>query len=167
MPFHIDRFKGSPAVQAMHPAARMGYLYLLSCQWQSDECSLPSDPIDLAELSGLGDELWAQYGARIMRNFDALEDGRFRNSVCFEEWQESKAIFDHNQEVRSAAGKKGNEKRWGNRKCDKKDRKCDTYATKSVANESQNIATGTVTGTLRTSRSTSSLAFCVLGSNRT
>src|SRR4051812_35992644 len=98
MPFHIDRFKGSPAVQAMHPIARSGYLYLLTCQWQSDGCSLPSDPIDLAELSGLGDELWAQYGARIMRNFDVLEDGRFRNSVCFEEWQESKAIFDHNQE---------------------------------------------------------------------
>jgi hypothetical protein len=94
MPFHIDRFKGSPAVQAMHPAARMGYLYLLSCQWQSDECSISGDAMDLADMSGLGDELWAIHGPRILRNFEALADGMIRNQVCSEEWAEAKRIFD-------------------------------------------------------------------------
>ena len=45
------------AVQAMHPVARIGYWYLLSDAWQTDDCTIPSDPIDLADKSGLGDEL--------------------------------------------------------------------------------------------------------------
>ncbi len=94
MPFKIDRFRGSPSVQAMHPTARAGYIYLLLSAWQTDDCSISSDELDLAELSGLGDELWAQYGGRILRNFEQLENGRLRNSVCFEEWIEAKAVFD-------------------------------------------------------------------------
>ena len=40
MPFRIDAFKGSPAVQAMHPSARSGYLYLLTYAWQTDDCTI-------------------------------------------------------------------------------------------------------------------------------
>lgn len=121
MPFHIDRFRGSPEVQAMHPAARMGYLYLLSSAWQTEDCTVSSDALDLATESGLGDEMWAVYGARILRNFKLL-DGRYRNAVVFEEWEKAKREFEKNhgpkltpEELSNAkriAGKKGAIKRW-------------------------------------------------------
>jgi hypothetical protein len=63
--------------------------------------------MDLADMSGLGDELWAQYGARILRSFIVLESGRIRNEVCFLEWQEAKRIFEARQE----SAKKTNEAR--------------------------------------------------------
>lgn len=66
----------------------------MASSWQNEECCLSPDPIDLASESGLGDDLWATYGARILRKFAALPDGRLRNSVVFEEWQEAKRIFE-------------------------------------------------------------------------
>jgi hypothetical protein len=93
MPFHIDRFRGSPDVQAMHPAARCGFLYLLAAAWQTDDCSIPSDPLDLATVSGLGDELWALYGPRIVRKFESV-DGRLVNRVLLAEWRDAKSVYD-------------------------------------------------------------------------
>jgi hypothetical protein len=93
MPFHIDRWRGSPSVQAMHPAAQMGYLNLLCSCWQSADCCVPSDPVDLATESRLGDELWALYGPRILRKFvDVL--GRWRNEVLFVEWEEARRVYE-------------------------------------------------------------------------
>src|ERR1700678_549405 len=95
MPFRIDAFKGSPAVQAMHPCARIGYLYLLARAWQTDDCTVSSDALQLAEDSGLGDELWALHSPRILRKFEAVNgNGRLRNQVCFEEWSEAKRIYE-------------------------------------------------------------------------
>ena len=106
MPLHIDRFLGSPAVQAMSPAAQMGYLRLLMASWQSEDCTISSDPLDLAETSGLGDDLWEKCGARILRKFFPVSgNGRLRNSVCYEEWREAKRIF----EARKAAAIKTTE----------------------------------------------------------
>lgn len=103
MPFYIDRFRGSPDVQAMHPCARIGYLYLLSSAWQTEDCTIPTDPIDLATLSGLGDELWEQYSARIMRKFDRVDGtNRMRNSAEYTEWLDAKRVF----EARQAAARK-------------------------------------------------------------
>jgi uncharacterized protein YdaU (DUF1376 family) len=124
MPFHIDRFRGSPDVQAMHPAARLGYLYLLASAWQTDDCTISDDPLELASASGLGDELWATHSVRIMRKFLTCEvAGRLRNLVLYQEWNEARRVFEERQltpeqrgelsEQRSAAGKKGNLKRWG------------------------------------------------------
>ena len=93
MPFHIDKFRGSQSVQAMHPSARSGYLYLLASSWQTEDCTLANDPIDLATESGLGDELWTLYGPRILRNFDVLENGRLRNSVLYDEWNKAREEF--------------------------------------------------------------------------
>lgn len=122
MPLKIDAFRASPAVQAMHPAARAGYIYLLLSAWQTDDCTVSADPLDLAETSGLGDELWALYGARIIRKFDEVEGGKLRNAVLFMEWQEAREIFEKNHltpeelhEKRSNAGRKGNEVRWPTR----------------------------------------------------
>lgn len=141
MPFHIDKFRGSPEVQAMHPAGRMGYLYLLASAWQTDDCTISADPMDLATESGLGDEFWALYGPRILRKFDAVDGGRLRNTVVFEEWSETKRVWEEKQMTpeerselaikRRAAGIAGNEKRWSMH------RKMKQVAT----TESQNIAT--------------------------
>lgn len=97
MPLQIDKWRGSPAVRAMHPTARSGYLDLLIAQWQTEDCAISSDPMDLAELSGLGDELWEEYGRRILRNFASIEGGKLRNKVCFDEWQEARAVFEKRQ----------------------------------------------------------------------
>lgn len=124
MPFHIDRFRGSPDVIAMPLEARIGYLYLLASAWQTDDCSIPDDPIALATLSGLGDDLWAIHGPRILRKFSQIIAGRLANSVLRSEWEEARRIFGQKKAVReeisharSEAGKRGNEKRWAkNRK---------------------------------------------------
>lgn len=105
----------------MHPTARSGYLYLLSSSWQTDDCTISSDPIDLATESGLGDELWAQYGGRILRNFK-FEDGRYQNAVVFGEWERAKREFEKNHgpkltpaelsEAKRIAGMAGAKARW-------------------------------------------------------
>lgn len=102
IPLDIDAFRGSPAVQAMHPAARIGYLYLLLDAWQTEDCTIPNDPIELADRSGLGDDLWAANGVRILRKFTPAIDsatgavmaGRLRNEVEFAKWLDAKRIFD-------------------------------------------------------------------------
>jgi uncharacterized protein YdaU (DUF1376 family) len=102
MPLHIDRFLGSASVRAMGPTASMGYLCLLMAQWQSEDCTIPADPFELAERSGLGDELWAHHGSRILRKFKSVDgNGRLRNAVCFEEWSEAKRVFDARRESAS------------------------------------------------------------------
>jgi hypothetical protein len=120
MPFEIDAFRGSPSVQAMHPAARSGYLYLLADSWQTDDCAISNDPIELADRSGLGDELWAIHGPRILRKFEPIEGtDKLRNAALYARWQEAKAVFDAGQkerdeisQKRSEAGKAGASKRW-------------------------------------------------------
>jgi uncharacterized protein YdaU (DUF1376 family) len=97
MPFHIDRFMGSRSVASMHPAARIGYLYLLAAQWQSDDCSIPADDHELAIESGLT-ELWEAHKASILRKFHTRDDGRLTNAVVEAEWAAAKKIY---------------EKRWG------------------------------------------------------
>lgn len=106
MPFHIDAFKSSPSVRAMHPAARSGYLYLLAYAWQTEDCTIPTDVLELAEISELGDELWATHGPRILRKF-LMVDGKWRNEKLFEEWKDAKRVFD----ARSASGHRTNQQR--------------------------------------------------------
>jgi uncharacterized protein YdaU (DUF1376 family) len=136
MPFKIDAFKSSPAVQAMHPCARIGYLYLLACEWQTDDCTIPSDPLDLAEMSGLGDELWAIHGPRILRKFDPTQDGRLTNQTCRREWEEAKKVF----EARQKAADRTNNNRWSIG---------DRTVTERGPNRSADTRTGTGTGTVK------------------
>lgn len=92
----IDALKASPAVQAMHPIARSGYVWLLLDAWQTDDCTIPMDPLDLADKSGLGDELWAVHGIRILRKFEPVNDGsdRLRNLPQYDRWQAAKAAYE-------------------------------------------------------------------------
>lgn len=144
MPFHIDRFRGSPDVQAMHPAARWGYLSLLASAWQSEDCTLSSDPIDLASASGLGDELWKQYGPRILKKFRSDGHGHLKNYVLEEEWLEAKRIF----EARVSAAKSTNASRSPH---------AHRTVTDGIAPRSADTITGTYTNT-ETKKSTKTLA---------
>jgi len=86
----------------MHPAARSGYLYLLAYAWQTEDCTIPSDPLELAEISELGDDLWQTYGPRILKKFVAAEaTGKLQNESLLEKWLEAKRVFD----ARSLGGK--------------------------------------------------------------
>lgn len=144
MPFHIDRFRGSPDVQAMHPVARIGYLYLLASAWQTDDCTISDDPLDLASASGLGDDLWAQYCPRILRKFEAAGTaGRLYNPVLLEEWSEAKRIF----EARSAAARKTTETRSPSKKPTVTVDKVDGHRTVSARRPSRSADTITGTGT--------------------
>lgn len=106
MPFHIDRFRGSPDVQSMHPIAKLGYIMLLASSWQTPHCDLANDPVELSIASSLGDALWGEYAPRILRKFTE-RDGRLRNEVLFREWSEAKRVY----EARSAAAKRTNDAR--------------------------------------------------------
>lgn len=105
-PFRIEAFKSSPAVRSMHPSARAGYIYLLAYAWQTDDCTIPTDDISLAEISELGDELWSIHGPRIMRKFDtvtveigAVTVRRARNEALYRDWLEAKRIFESRQKA--------------------------------------------------------------------
>lgn len=121
-------------MRAMEPVARYGYLELLLAQWQSEDCSISSDPLDLAEASGLGDGLWEKHSVRILRNFEPLLNGRLRNAVCFEEWIEAKRIF----EARSESAKRTNTTRSPNGH---------RTVTGTIASRSPDTITGTETVT--------------------
>ena len=107
MPFHIDRFRGSPDVQAMHPIAKLGYIMLLASSWQTPDCAIANDPMELSIAAGLDDALWAIHGPRILRKF-VEHNGKLRNEVLFREWSEAKRVF----EARSASAGRTNSKRW-------------------------------------------------------
>ena len=119
MPFDIQAFMSSPVVQAMHPVARSGYIYLLGHMWQTEGCSLPGDYEDLMIYSGIGPDLWAEHAKMILRNFVRLDNGHVQNAVLHAKWVEARDIYEKGQRqyaefvaVRSAAGKAGATKRW-------------------------------------------------------
>ena len=136
MPFKIDAFKGSPAVQAMHPCARIGYLYLLACAWQSEDCTIPDDNLALSEMSGLGIKLWKIHGDQILRKFTPNGQKRLLNHVLAFEWQDARRVF----ESRKSAAQRTNTARWLNG---------DRTVTDSGPNRSADTRTGTLTGTVQ------------------
>jgi uncharacterized protein YdaU (DUF1376 family) len=114
MPLYIDRFLGSEDVQMMEADAFKGYVCLLLAAWQTDDCTLPINPDELARKSRLGAKKWAKFGAEVMRKFRMVTvtvsgtvTERYRNDVEFEIWTEAKRVFD----ARSAAGNHTNKQR--------------------------------------------------------
>lgn len=110
---YIQRLKSNPYVIAMHPAAVMGYLWLVMAQWQSDDCSLPNDVRELRVISGLGMH-WQEHAEDILSRFHSIEGDRLRNQTCYELWMDAKARYEEAQlnyeflrQKRSASGKYG------------------------------------------------------------
>lgn len=112
MPLYIQRLKSNPFVIAMHPSARAGYIWLVTEQWQTDDCTLPNDVRTLKAMSGLG-PYWDEHAEEILERFSA-EGDRLRNTLCYELWMEAKARYEESQmnyeflkEQRSRSGKYG------------------------------------------------------------
>lgn len=101
-PFYISDFKGSPYVQAMKPAAKAGYIYLLMAEWASEDCTLPYDEEELSILSGLNDD-WKNHAKIILKCFTANQEGRLINKRLLDEWNEAMRIYSSK---RSGADKK-------------------------------------------------------------
>jgi uncharacterized protein YdaU (DUF1376 family) len=101
MPLYSDRFLGSMDVQSMEPAAFKAYVRLLFYAWQTDDCTVPSDPDELAAYSGIGKRLWAKHSQSVMRKFVAVNvtvgdtvTVRMYNAVELELWSEAKRIHE-------------------------------------------------------------------------
>jgi hypothetical protein len=109
IPIDIDAITGSAFVQALHPTARAGYVWLLLREWDSEDCTLAADPAQLAANAGLSPEDWAIHGPVILKKFDVLENGRLRNEVCFEAWTNVAAAY----EAQRLAAERTNAERWG------------------------------------------------------
>lgn len=114
MPLYIDRFLGSMDVQAMAPEAFKAYLRLLLYAWQTDDCTVPSNPAELAALAGVSRRAWAKHSGSVLRKFQAVTDtvtgavtDRLRNAVEFELWTEAKRVHD----ARKSAASQTNELR--------------------------------------------------------
>jgi uncharacterized protein YdaU (DUF1376 family) len=95
MPLDIEAFKSSPVVQAMRPAARSGYLYLLTAMWQSEDCTLSADDEDLMIASGMGSE-WDEHKRLILKKFVVI-GARVQNSTLLTKWLEAKRVFEARQ----------------------------------------------------------------------
>ena len=148
MPFYIDAFMGSPAVQAMHPTARIGYLCLLARAWQTEDCTIPSDDeTALSDMSGLGDELWTAHRDRILKKFELVPGSiRLRNDVLYEKWKEAKRIYDRRREAAERTNTERSPSHSPERKPSRTPIKIPTNTERSPSRFAD-TRTGTVTGT--------------------
>lgn len=95
----------------MTPEQRGAFDWLLCHAWLSDPpCTLPDDDAALARLSDLG-RRWKTVGAEVRAQFQPFPtlSGRIYNPKQLEIWKE----MQEHRNKRSAAGRKGNELRWG------------------------------------------------------
>lgn len=65
--FYVKDWLTSRAILLMTPELEGAYIRLLAYCWDSDNCSLPNDNIELAKLSRLG-EHWSSEPAAVLRN---------------------------------------------------------------------------------------------------
>lgn len=115
MPLHIDELRGNPRVQAMSDAAFRGFINLLMAQWQTDDCTLPTEDTELAVLSGLRHK-WKRNAHAVRAMFDTVsvtvsgtdtERLRDADQYQYEEWTKAKGMYIS----RSAGAHRTNEKR--------------------------------------------------------
>lgn len=92
MPLEIDKIRGSMFFRALPAESKVGYLFLLMAAWETEDCTIPNDPAELAILSGLN-EGWDEFGTRIMRKFTEVKAGRLRNEVLYSLWLDAQKRF--------------------------------------------------------------------------
>jgi uncharacterized protein YdaU (DUF1376 family) len=126
MRWHVARWKNSARVFAMTLAARGAYFELLQAAWESGG-KLPNAPDLLWRYARAGSkEEFEAVRAEVLPMFTVSDDQKFLiNDTLAAEWEDAEARMKHVSQVRSEAGKRGNEKRWKNRK---------------IANRSQTVA---------------------------
>jgi uncharacterized protein YdaU (DUF1376 family) len=103
MPFYIDDWLTSVAVDGFTLEQRGAYLELLLRQWSAPTGTLPNDDRTLAQLSRLG-RRWAKVGRPIIARCFVEQDGGLVNPRCRELWEAARR--------RSSTAKKSARLRW-------------------------------------------------------
>jgi uncharacterized protein YdaU (DUF1376 family) len=89
MPFYVDDWLTSDAVDAFTLEQQGAYLRLLLRQWTAKNGMLPNDDSELARISRLG-KRWAKWGRPILaRCFVELREGLV-NPRCRAEWERAR-----------------------------------------------------------------------------
>lgn len=112
--FFARDWLSSASVSLMTPAEEGAYVRLLALAWLEPDCGLPDDDKVLAHLSRLGRRVWAKGSGATLRAQFRSEGGRLYNDRllrCLSERDEYRAM-------KSEAGKRGNDKRWADRRRD-------------------------------------------------
>jgi hypothetical protein len=132
-PHGIDAWQGSALVQSLSDAGYRAYHNLLMEQFQQPDGMLPDDDRQLALLSRMGIR-WNQpregqptIAEEVLIAFEPNGEGRVFNRRQYEGWLEAKNVFESRHkskkevtDQRSESGKRGNAKRWGDRKQEQK-----------------------------------------------
>jgi len=103
--FYPDAWLGSSNILCMTPEAEGAYIHLLCVEWNTDDCSLPDNDEELANLSRLV-EKWFNHKDKILKNF-IRKVGKLYNERLLKE-REKQAKW---REKSSLAGKLSAEKR--------------------------------------------------------
>lgn len=111
MPLYWRDWLTGESTSAMTAEQEGAFLNLLLRAWGSDPpCTLPNDTKLLAKWSKLGRK-WQMNSTLLLARFDVLADGRLQNRKQYAVFQELVA----HREKKSAAGRKGMARRWGQR----------------------------------------------------
>lgn len=127
--FYIDDWLSSKQIEKMDAYEERGYLRLiLAAASEEGPPSIPDDDEELAILSKLGSQWWKptkdkdkrlgekRSGQKLRECWTFKPEnafaGRLYNKKLYEAWKKQKDFAD----AKSEAGKKGNSKRWGDRK---------------------------------------------------
>jgi uncharacterized protein YdaU (DUF1376 family) len=111
-PMIVSDWLLSPSIRFMTPEARGLYIQLLCEQWANGG-ALPDDDRKLKYYAGANDEQWQRSSPDVLTHFERT-DGTIFNAKLRQLMEERGAW----REKLSEAGKRGNEKRWGNSKTD-------------------------------------------------
>lgn len=82
--FHAQRFRDSNFAATVNPEAGFYAVCLWAAAWQQKPpASLPSDPVQLARLAGLGRDVqtWERHASQALYGFVACSDGRLYHPV--------------------------------------------------------------------------------------
>jgi uncharacterized protein YdaU (DUF1376 family) len=114
MRWHVTRWRNSPRVLQMSLAAQGAYRNLLDAAWQLG-CRLPNLPELMWKYAlAQSPQEFAALAAQVMPMFSATEDGLWLTNETLTEECAGRAEFaEELSRKRSAAGKKGNATRWG------------------------------------------------------
>jgi uncharacterized protein YdaU (DUF1376 family) len=114
MRWHVTRWRNSPRVLQMSLAAQGAYRNLLDAAWQLG-CRLPNLPELMWKYAlAQSPQEFAGLAAQVMPMFSVTEDGQWLTNETLTEECAGRAEFaEELSRKRSAAGRKGNAARWG------------------------------------------------------
>jgi uncharacterized protein YdaU (DUF1376 family) len=119
-PFEPEKFLADPTVAAMPPDAVNAYVFLLCHARAADPAgTIPADDSALSRISRLSPSRWAEVASAVLAAFERDRDGRYHHRGLQEllaKEEEAIQAKDRLSVIRSAAGRKGGQRKAENRK---------------------------------------------------